>query len=434
MRRRRAAAGCLSVLLLASACAETRPPPPQARAAARRAASARAAQAQAQAARQSAPHGPAVRAAPVGPGVEGRPLPDLQPQAPGPAAPANDRLGRLEELAGWAEDDHAAAFAAFVAGCGVARAPDLRSACLAARAAGPLGEAGARRFFEARFRTAPPAGDGLLTAYFAPEYDARTQPQGPFTAPVRPRPPAGAGYAAYAPVDDPAALLDGSPTTPAPPAYVSLQFAGRGEIERAPAPDALAWMRPEDLFFLQIQGSGTLVFETGRRAKASYAGDNGRPFTPIARPMAELGLLPRNRTGGEDIRRWLADHAGPEADAVMQRNARYIFFTLSPDDGRDPLGASGVSLPPGRSLAVDPSRHGYGEPWWIDADAPVLSGAARRYRRLAMALDTGSAIRGEVRADLYVGRGDAAGREAGRVRHTLRMTRLVAVPPDAYAR
>ena len=84
-----------------------------------------------------------------------------------------------------------------------------------------------------------------------------------------------------------------------------------------------------------------------------------------------------------------------------------------------------MPLPPGRSLAVDPSRHNYGELYWIDASAPILQGAARRYRRLAMALDTGAAIRGEVRADLYVGRGGAAGEEAGRVRHALRMVRLV---------
>ncbi len=437
MRGRPAAVVALLLAFLAAGCASPRAPPPAAGAHRR---SVRAPPSSppssSLSSRPAPPHGPAPRTAPTGPRVDSRPLDPLAQPAPREApAPAPARLSRLQDLPGWEEDDHAAAFAAFATGCGVARDPDLRAACAAARAAGPLDEAEARRFFEARFRAAPAPGEGVLTAYFAPEYEARTRPDGAFTAPVRPRPPSaagGTGYA-YAAVDDPTALLDGPPP-PVAAGGPSLLYAGRGEIERAPAPDALAWMRPEDLFFLQIQGSGTLVFETGRRAKANYAGDNGRPFTPIARPMAELGLLPRNRTGGDDIRRWLSDHAGPEADAVMQRNARYIFFALTGDDGRDPLGASGVSLPPGRSLAVDPSRHLYGEPWWIDADAPVLSGAAKRYRRLAMALDTGSAIRGEVRADLYTGRGDAAGREAGRVRHTLRMTRLVPLPSAATAR
>ena len=111
----------------------------------------------------------------------------------------------------------------------------------------------------------------------------------------------------------------------------------------------------------------------------------------------------------------------------MWMNPRYVFFALAPDDGREPAGAAGVPLPAGRAIAVDPSRHAYGELFWIDASAPTLAGAASTYRRLAVALDTGSAIRGEVRADLYMGRGWAAGVEAGRVRHALRMMRLTPV-------
>ncbi len=418
MRRPSAAPALLPVLLLAAACATERPttqtptrggrrPVPRTSPAAPTARP-RAAQ---------PPHG-APYTPPRRPGAPVYETPLAPP--PAPLTPTPRSVGRVEDLPGWAEDDHAAAFAALRAGCGVARDPGMQAVCAEARAAGPLGPSDARRFFETRFRVAAVSGEGVLTAYFAPEYPARTAPSGPFTAPVRPRP---SSAAVYAPVDDPTLLLEGAPAP-----VGSLLTVDRATIEQTPAPEALAWMRPEDLFFLQIQGSGTLVFEDGRRARAAYAGDNGRPFTAIARPMAELGLLPRNRSGGEDIRRWLADHAGPEADAVMRRNARYIFFALQPDDGRDPAGASGVSLPPGRSLAVDPSRHAYGELWWIDADAPILAGAARRYRRLALALDTGSAIRGEVRADLYTGRGDEAGREAGRVRHTLRMTRLTPVP------
>ena len=419
MRRPPAAPALLPVLLLAGACATDRPPPHAAPRAGRRPAQGGYAPAPAARPRPAQPpHGapytpPPRRGAPV----YETPLP--APPAP-VAAPPPPAVGRVQDLPGWAEDDHAAAFAALRAGCGVTRDPGMQAVCAEARAAGPLGPSDARRFFETRFRIAATSGDGVLTAYFAPEYPARSAPSAPFTAPVRPRPSAAA---VYAPVEDPTLLLEGAPAP-----VGSLLTADRATIEQTPAPEAVAWMRPEDLFFLQIQGSGTLVFPDGRRSRAAYAADNGRPFTAIARPMAELGLLPRNRTGGEDIRRWLADHAGPEADAVMRRNARYIFFALQPDDGRDPAGASGVSLPPGRSLAVDPSRHGYGELWWIDADAPILTGAARRYRRLAMALDTGSAIRGEVRADLYTGRGDEAGREAGRVRHTLRMTRLTPVP------
>ena len=420
MGRRPAAAALLCFLctgLVLAACAETRPPLPRTggRADDRRPSSGR--EGPYATRTDSPPHGPA-----PGPPVRSSPLPPVEVRPPEPPVSAS-----LRDLPGWTQDDHAAAFAALQAGCGVSRSPDMRAVCAEARAAGRLGEDAARRFLEARFRPARTAGEGVLTAYFAPAYEARSAPEGPFTAPVRPRPAGGTvSVVGYAPVSDPLQLLDGPP----PPATYATPLLGadRLTIASQPAPDALAWMRPEDLFFMQVQGSGELIFPDGRRTKALYAADNGRPFTPIARPMAELGLLPRNRVGGEDIRAWLRDHAGSRADAVMNRNARYIFFSLAPADGRDPLGAAGVSLPPGRSLAVDPSRHGYGELWWIDAEAPVLAGAMPRYRRAAMTLDTGSAIRGEVRADLYIGRGAEAGREAGHVRHTLRVTRLVPVP------
>ena len=179
---------------------------------------------------------------------------------------------------------------------------------------------------------------------------------------------------------------------------------------------------------MQIQGSGYLTFEDGSQARAAYAADNGRPFTGIARPMAEQGLLPPNGTSGEAIRAWLAAHRGPEARAVMALNPRYIFFSLDPDDGGDPNGAAGVPLPARRAIAVDPGHWRYGDLVWISADGGNLAGARGSYQGLVVALDTGSAIRGPVRADLYMGRGAAAGEEAGAVRHPLRMWRLVPRP------
>ena len=187
-------------------------------------------------------------------------------------------------------------------------------------------------------------------------------------------------------------------------------------------------MRPEDLFFLQIQGSGVLTYEDGRREKVLYAGNNGLPFVGIAAPMRRQGLLPENGTSGDAIRTWLAAHRGPEAEAVMRLNPRYAFFRTAPDDGLPPLGAAGLPLPAGRAIAVDPRRHSYGELIWLDADTPNLSGAFPAYRRLVLALDTGGAIKGDIRADLYLGQGSAAGVEAGRVRHVLRMHHLVPRP------
>jgi membrane-bound lytic murein transglycosylase A len=331
-----------------------------------------------------------------------RPLPSRPPGGPvieQPPQPRPPVALELSALPGWAQEDHAGAYAAYLQTCGVARDPDYAAVCRKARASGPLNADFARRFFETNFRAAPSPPAGLLTAYFAPEYEARFSRTGEFTAVVRPRP---------------TGLVAGQP------------YADRATIEATPEARPLAWMRPEDLFFLQIQGSGTLRLPD-RRVKVIYDGNNGQPFVGIAGPMRDQGLLPNNNTSGDAIRRWLAEHRGPEADAVMALNPRYVFFRTAPDDGLDPAGAAGAPLPAGRAIAVDLSRHVLGEPFWIEASAPTLAGAFPSYRRLVMALDTGGAIKGEVRADLYMGRGDAAGAEAGRVKHTLRMYRLIPV-------
>jgi len=349
--------GGLSLLLLAAACASTPTAPP-----------------------------PTI---PEGPG-------------PGPVAPPSVEGMSLTALPGWAEEDHLAAFRAYVAGCVRARGAAAEAVCARARdlAARRLSPSDARAFLERHFVATEARTDdgraGLLTAYFAPEYPARRTPDAEFDAPVLGRP------ANLSEVGDRVAIEAGSAQS-----------------------SALAWMKAEDLFFLQIQGSGTLSFPDGARLRAAYAADNGAKFVGIARPMAERGLLPQNGTSGDAIRAWLSAHRGAEAREVMALNPRYIFFSVSPDDGDEATGAAGVPLPARRSVAVDPSRWAYGEAVWIEADGGDLVGARASYRGLVMALDTGSAIRGPVRADLYIGRGDAAGQEAGAVRHPLRMWRLI---------
>nr|WP_314433387.1 MltA domain-containing protein [uncultured Brevundimonas sp.] len=368
LRRLTAAAPTLAALLAAAACS-TGPMTP---------------------ARPTAPGSEIPYTPPVG-GV-GSPLPPTSSLAVSPAV-----------LPGWNDEDHLAAFRAYVDGCGAARDATARATCSRAKAinaAGAVTPSDARAFFEANFSALPAetadGRPGLLTSYFAPEYPARRQADAEFSAPVLPKPA------------NPRSSGD------------------RADIEANARPDqALAWMRAEDLFFMQIQGSGYLTFQDGSRARAAYAGDNGKTFVGIARPMAQRGLLPENGTSGDAIRNWLASHRGYEAQSVMALNPRYIFFRIDPDDNGHPPGAAGVPLTERRAVAVDPSQWRYGELVWLDADAGNLRGATASYRGLAMALDTGSAIRGPVRADLYMGRGDAAGAEAGTVRHPLRMWRLV---------
>lgn len=345
---------------------------------------------------------------PLPPGV---PAPQPQP-TPKPPAPEPPRTLPLSALPGWDEEDHAAAFAAFRETCAVSRDPVDATVCRHARAAGPLDAVQARRWLERNLQAERVDGSGVLTAYFAPIYEARSLPDEVFRAPVRPRPQdlrADAG----------GAVLRVRPDGTTEP------YPDRAEIEASPVSQPLAWMRPEELFFLQVQGSGVLVFEDGRRLKALYAAHNGRPFAGVANPMRDRGLLARDNTSGDAIREWLAAHRGPEADEIMRINPRYAFFRTAPDDGKPPVGAANVPLPAGRAVAVDPAFHRMGEWLWIDAEAPLLAGAFPTYRRLVTALDTGGAIKGEVRADLYLGEGAAAGAEAGRVRHTLRLYTLV---------
>lgn len=323
---------------------------------------------------------------------------------PAEAEPPSGPVFPLTALRGWASEDHATALAVFRDTCGAAKDVSLAQICRDARAIGPLDDDHSRRFFEAHFRVEQTHGDGVLTAYFAPEYPARRKPDDTFSAPVRPRP------------------ADLGDTTAAP-------YLDRAAIEALPPGKPLAWMKPEDLFFLQVQGSGVLTFEDGARTKVLYGGNNGRPFVGLANPMREMGLLAPDNVSADSIRAWLADHRGPAADAIMRLNPRYAFFRLVPDDGKPPVGSANLPLPAGRSLAIDPAFHQMGELYWVDAGAPILAGAFPSYRRLAMALDTGGAIKGDVRADLFMGAGQAAGSEAGRVRHTLKLYRLI--PKDA---
>ena len=351
--------------------------------------------------------------------------PEPYAYAPPPIARAPGPI-ELAQLPGWTQDDHAQALLAYEQGCGAAHAPELALACRRARGMGALDEDQARIYLETHFRARLIGADGLLTAYFAPEYEARASQRGEFTAAVRAKPDdlvvldLGAFDATLAGRKLDLRLVDGRIEP----------YADRAEIEAENLGQPVAWMRPEDLFFLQIQGSGVLQLPDGRRLKASFSASNGRPFVGLANVLRQRGALAADNTSGDAIHAWLADHRGPEADEVMHADPRYIFFHLAPDDGAEPAGSAGLPLVPGRALAVDPVWRPMGGFYWIDAQAPRLTGAQTRYQRLAMALDIGSAIKGPVRADLYLGRGAAAGLEAGRVRHSLALYQLEPVKAD----
>ncbi len=338
--------------------------------------------------------------------LEGRPVagPAAAYPQPEPLALPPPTASGFSKLKGWVEEDHVAAFKALLSSCPVQRDPAMRRVCEAARLTDGPDETRARHFFEQHFVLDPVVGVGLLTGYFTPVYEARTQKVGPFLGALRPRP---------------ADLSVGNG---------AFSYPDRAQIEVTPERHPLAWLRPEDLFFLQIQGSGILRFPDGREVRAVYDGSNGAPFLGIAGPMIERGLLPARAASAREVHDWLAAHRGPEATALMDLNRRYVFFRLAPDRGQGAIGAAGAPLIAGRSIAVDPRSHPLGTLFWLDAEAPGLEGAFPSYRRLALALDVGSAIQGDVRADLYLGEGEPAGDEAGRVRHVLRLYELRPTP------
>jgi membrane-bound lytic murein transglycosylase A len=348
------------------------------------------------------------------------PAPAVQPAAANP-----DFL----KLQGWDQEDALGALAGLKAGCRIAKVPELSAVCQDLTRQAPADAAAARLFFETRFDIVPVETPGLLTGYFSPEYEARLLPDAEFSAPLRARP---------------SDLIIPSPGTGASTASVNaavgrmvdgqlVPYPDRAEIEHLGLGQPLMWLRPEDLFFLQVQGSGTAILPGGERRKLIYNGSNGRTFIGLGKLMRERGLLADNATSAEEIRQWLLSHRGPEANALMQLNPRYVFFSVSADDGQEPIGSAGVPLPPGRAIAVDPGATPMGGLYWIDAQAPVLNGAFPTYRRIVTALDTGGAIKGPARADLYLGKGPSAGLEAGRIRHTLKLYALKPRPLTAIS-
>jgi membrane-bound lytic murein transglycosylase A len=202
-------------------------------------------------------------------------------------------------------------------------------------------------------------------------------------------------------------------------------LAGRG-LELVWVDDAV------DAFFLHIQGSGRVALAEGGTLRVGYAAQNGHPYVAIGKVLVERGELTRSAVSMQAIRRWLATNPA-RAGEVLAANPSYVFFrslgeaqgTLGPEDG--PLGSQGVPLVAGRSLAVDRAFVPLGVPLWLDglAPGPVEGAADTTLRRLLVAQDTGGAIRGPLRGDVFFGFGDEAADLAGRMKHPGRLWLLL---------
>ena len=318
-------------------------------------------------------------------------------------------------LNGWKDDDHAAAYEAFVKSCNAilrgtkamrAARPvygALFNVCERSKTAGKLDREQARAFFEANFkpvRLAPPGqSEGFYTGYYETEVEGSRVKTAEFNVPI---------YAA------PAATVK------------SKQSKVFANLDRAKIEDgALAGKKleicyvksPIDLFFAQIQGSTRVNLDGGAKLRLNYVASNGHPYTPVGRFLIDRGIIAKEDMSMDRIRDWMV--ANPEEGKDLRRKNRSFVFFRETDlqDHEECIGAQGIPLTPGRSLAVDKKIHTYGTPIWVDAALPIESEKPEtKFQRLLVAQDTGSAIIGPARADIYFGTGDKLGSIAGRIK------------------
>jgi membrane-bound lytic murein transglycosylase A len=356
------------------------------------------------------------------------------------------------DIPGWSADDHLAAFRTFRASCKpivAQRNPpadsralgwSLRDPCEAARADDIKDDGAATAFFERHFLPLQISrlgeDEGFVTGYYEPVIDGSRTQTDVYTVPVYRRPSnlfvrgkkqsdsglpnkgevfRKIGRRKLVPYYDRAEIEDGA-------------IAGRG-LE-------ICWLKSQtDLLFTQIQGSARVHLEDGSTIRINYDAHNGYSYTPVGRILIDRGIIPREQMSMERIREWM-DQNPDGARELRRQNRSYVFFReVQLSDKDEAVGAQGVPLTPGRSIAVDKSLHVYGTPFFIAGELPIESEQSKTpFDRLMVAQDTGSAIVGPARADIYFGAGAGAAQVAGRLKNSARFFMLVPKGLDPAAR
>lgn len=356
------------------------------------------------------------------------PRPPATATAPAPAAPIASHLtlapGRFSALPGWATDDPAQALPALLKSCrslvqrmedGIAgTASDWQPICRDAAAISPGDSAAARQFFESHFTpwraTDGVQSEGLFTGYYEIALHGSRRPDHRYSVPLYHRPAdlISVDLGTFRPAlkgQRIAGRVAGAHLVP----YDDRAAIDAGSLDRRGL--AFLWVDDAvDAFFLAVQGSGRVTLPDGAVVRVGYDDSNGRPYVSIGHVLAETGV-PVEEISLSYLRQWIKDR--PVAGrALMDRNPSYVFFKEMTGEG--PMGSEGVALTPGRSLAVDPAFIPYGIPIWLDTSDPIETGG--RLRRLLIAQDSGGAIKGPVRGDIFFGFGAAAERHAGVMR------------------
>jgi membrane-bound lytic murein transglycosylase A len=341
----------------------------------------------------------------------------------------NLRNAQVESLSfaaldGWKDDDHAVAFDTFLKSCSaILNAPKAMRAsrpffgalfkvCERAVAAGQLDREHARAFFEDNFKptriTPPGQTEGFFTGYYETEVDGSRFPSDEYKIPI---------YAAPAETVrkhqskvfsdlDRTSIEDGA-------------IAGK-DLE-------ICYVKnPIDAFFAQIQGSTRVKLDTGKLLRLNYVASNGQPYTPVGKFLIDRGIVSKEEMTMDKIREFMESNPD-EGRELRRKNRSFVFFQETSLNAHDEcIGAQGVPLTPGRSLAVDKKIHIFGTPIWIEAEFPIDSEKPEtKFRRLLFAQDTGSAIIGPARADIYFGHGEDVSHIAGRIKQHGQFVMLV---------
>jgi membrane-bound lytic murein transglycosylase A len=313
-------------------------------------------------------------------------------------------LVSFSQLEGWEKDDHAAALVVFLETCRDFDDPDWRSLCAVAQQQEP---GSARAFFELLFRPVliEDGQDALFTGYFEPELDGSRTRSTRYRYPIYKMPPEARNSGQWLPRRD---------------ILTSGVMEGRG-LEIAWVDDSV------ELFFLQIQGSGRVRLPDGSTIRVGYGGSNGHNYRSIGQELVRRGIYSIHQVSAQVIKNWVRRNPSDGRELLMH-NPTYVFFrevrNVAASSG--PLGAMNRSVTALRSLAVDPKFTPLGAPVWLEKDGDG------KMRRLMVAQDTGSAIKGAQRADIFYGTGDEAGQAAGRLRDPGRMVVLLPIQ-RAYA-
>lgn len=372
--------------------------------------------------------------------IEPRPAPPAETPAPPavpPLAPPPLPLAQLRPvdwsaIANWKDDALAETWPAFLQSCaGLKNQPAWQGVCGDAQNMAGADETAVRAFFEQRFQphevfNPDDTLEGTITGYYEPLI------KGDRVRTMKAR------FPVYAAPDD-LIVVD---LTSIYPELKSLRLRGRlqgnrvvpystrGEIENGNGNfkgKPIAWAEdPVELFFLQVQGSGRIELPNGTHMRIGYADQNGYPYKSIGKLLVERGELKLEEASMQGIKAW--GQANPERlTELLNSNPSYVFFKELPNGLSGPLGALGIPLTAGRSIAIDPKYIPLGAPVFLSTTWP---NSPQPLNRLMMAQDTGGAIRGAVRADFYWGFGAAAGEQAGKMKQKGRMWVLL---PKDYA-